>query len=493
MPPLDSDANPPGGPTPAAADVAPPAAPAPPSADEGRLRLVLNALRGREGTPTEGPLGAAILFLAIPMVLEMAMESVFAVVDIFFVSQLGAASVAAVGLTESLMTIVYTVAMGLSIGVTATVSRRVGERDPEAAGAATVQAMLLGAALAAVLGVFGVWQADTLLRLMGAGPEVVAVGVGYTRVLLGLNGVILMLFLLNAAFRGAGDAAIAMRVLWLANGLNIVLDPLLIFGLGPFPELGVTGAAVATSIGRGVAVCVQIYTLFRLSDRLRITVDQFRVRLDVIVRLVRLSATGTFQIFIGMASWVGLVRVIADFGPEALAGYTVAIRIVLFALLPAWGLSNAAATMVGQNMGAGKPDRAERSVWLASRFSFAFLGGTGLLFLVFAPQLVGLFGVDAATAGYAVLGLRIVAAGFFFYGHGMTLSAAFNGAGDAWTPTWLNLFCFWLWEVPLAWVLAYPLGWGPAGVFTAIAVAYSTLAVAAAVLFRRGRWKEATV
>ncbi|MEQ9570203.1 MAG: MATE family efflux transporter [Longimicrobiales bacterium] len=465
----------------------------PPPSDERPLRLVLNALRGREGDPTSGPLGAAILFLAIPMVLEMAMESVFAVVDIFFVSQLGAASVAAVGLTESLMTIVYTVAMGLSIGVTATVSRRVGEKDPEAAGAATVQAMLLGAAVAAVLGVFGVWQADSLLRLMGAGPDVVAAGVGYTRVLLGLNGVILMLFLLNAAFRGAGDAAIAMRVLWLANGLNIVLDPLLIFGIGPFPEMGVTGAAVATSIGRGVAVCVQIYTLFRLSDRLRITAAHFRVRLGVILRLIRLSATGTFQIFIGMASWVGLVRVIADFGPEALAGYTVAIRIVLFALLPAWGLSNAAATMVGQNMGAGKPERAERSVWLAARFSFAFLGGTGLLFLVFAPQLVGLFGVDDATAAYAVLGLRIVAAGFFFYGHGMTLSAAFNGAGDAWTPTWLNLFCFWLWEVPLAWFLAYPMGWGPSGVFTAVAVAYSTLAVAAAVLFRRGRWKEATV
>lgn len=464
-----------------------------PDVRRGRLGLVIDALRGRGGDPTSGPLGAAILFLAIPMVLEMAMESVFAVVDIFFVSQLGAASVAAVGLTESLMTIVYTVAMGLSIGVTATVSRRVGERDPAAAGAATVQAMLLGALLAAILGVFGVWKADALLRLMGAGPEVVAVGVGYTRVLLGLNGVILMLFLLNAAFRGAGDAAIAMRVLWIANGLNIVLDPLLIFGVGPFPEMGVTGAAVATSIGRGVAVCVQIYTLFRLSDRLRVTLDQFRVRLDVIVRLVRLSATGTFQIFIGMASWVGLVRVIADFGPEALAGYTVAIRIVLFALLPAWGLSNAAATMVGQNMGAGQPDRAERSVWAASMISFAFLGGTGLLFLLFAPQLVGVFGVDEATAAYAVRGLRIIAGGFFFYGHGMTLSAAFNGAGDAWTPTWLNLFCFWLWEVPLAWFLAYPMGWGPTGVFTAVAVAYSTLAVAAAILFRRGRWKEATV
>ena len=459
----------------------------------GALTVVLNALRGRGGDPTKGPLTGAILFLAIPMVLEMAMESVFAVVDIFFVSRLGAPSIAAVGLTESLMTIVYTVAMGLSIGVTATVSRRVGEGDPDAAGAATAQGMILGAVIAGVIGVVGAWQADELLRLMGATEEVVAVGTGYARTLLGFNGIILMLFLLNAAFRGAGDAAIAMRVLWLANGMNIVLDPLLIFGIGPFPEMGVTGAAVATTIGRGTAVCVQVWTLFRLSDRLRIRAAHFRARPAVILRLVRLSATGTFQIFVGMASWVGLVRVIAEFGPEALAGYTVAIRIVIFALLPAWGLSNAAATMVGQNMGAGLPDRAEQAVWKASWMSFVFLGSTGLVFLIFAPQLVGFFGVDPTTADWAVGGLRIIAAGFFFYGHGMTLSAAFNGAGDAWTPTWLNVVCFWAWEIPLAWSLAYPAGWGPNGVFTAVAVAYTTLAILAAILFRRGRWKEAKV
>ncbi len=469
----------------------------PPSSDPSRLargwRILVDALRGRDGDPTQGPLTGAILFLAIPMVLEMAMESVFAVVDIFFVSQLGDAAVAAVGLTESLMTLVYTVAIGLSIGVTATVARRIGEKDAEAAGRATVQGMLLGAGIAVVLGVIGTLQADTLLRLMGANDEVVAAGLGYARVLFGFNGIILTLFLLNAAFRGAGDAAIAMRVLWLANGLNILLDPLLIFGIGPFPELGVTGAAVATSIGRGTAVCVQIYTLFRLSDRLHITLAHFRIQFEVIWRLIRLSATGTFQIFIGMASWVGLVRVIADFGPEPLAGYTVAIRIVLFALLPAWGLSNAAATMVGQNMGAGKPDRAEASVWQAGWISFAFLGGAGIVFLAFAEPLVGLFGIEGEAARWGVLGLRIVAAGFFFYGHGMTLGAAFNGAGDAWTPTWMNLICFWLWEIPLAWVLAYSMGWGPTGVFTAIAVAYATFAVFAAVLFRRGRWKEVEV
>jgi putative MATE family efflux protein len=455
-------------------------------------RLIGDALRGR-GSATEGPLTAAILFLAIPMVLEMVMESVFAVVDIFFVSRLGAAAVAAVGLTESLMTIVYTVAMGLSIGVTATVARRVGEKDPDAAGAATVQGMILGAVIAALIAIIGVWQAENLLRLMGATEEVVMIGSGFARVLLGLNGIILMLFLLNAAFRGAGDAAIAMRVLWLANGLNIILDPLLIFGIGPFPELGVTGAAVATSIGRGTAVLVQIYTLFRLSDRLRVTLGHFKVKLEVIGRLIRLSATGTFQIFIGMASWVGLVRVIADFGPEALAGYTVAIRIVLFALLPAWGLSNAAATMVGQNMGADKPDRAEKAVWQSGVISFAFLGSAGLVFLIFAPQLVGLFGVDPVSTGFAVAGLRIVATGFFFYGHGMTLSAAFNGAGDPWTPTWMNLICFWLIQLPLAWVLAYPVGLGPNGVFTAIAVSYAIFAVMAAVLFKKGHWKTKTV
>lgn len=456
-------------------------------------RLIWDALRGRNGSATEGTLTAAILFLAIPMVLEMVMESVFAVVDIFFVSRLGAASVAAVGLTESLMTIVYTVAMGLSIGVTATVARRVGEKNPEAAGAATVQGMILGAAIAGVISVVGVWQAENLLGLMGATEEVIQAGSGYARILLGTNGVILMLFLLNAAFRGAGDAAIAMRVLWLANGLNIILDPLLIFGIGPFPEMGVTGAAVATSIGRGTAVMVQLYTLFRLSDRLRITASHFRVRLSVILRLIKLSATGTFQIFVGMASWVGLVRVIASFGPEALAGYTVAIRIVIFAILPAWGLSNAAATMVGQNMGAGKPDRAEKAAWQSGFIGFTYLASIGVVFLIFAPQLVGLFGIDPVSAGFAVDGLRIVAMGFFFFGHGLTLSAAFNGAGDAWTPTWMNLICFWLIQVPLAWTLAFPVGMGPNGVFTSIAISYGIFAVMSVVLFKRGSWKTKEV
>jgi putative MATE family efflux protein len=427
------------------------------------------------------------------MVLEMAMESVFAVVDIIWVSRLGAEAVAAVALTESLMAIVYTVAMGLAIGVTAMVARRTGEGDPEGAAQATVQGVLLGLGLSVLMGAFGAWQAPTLLRLLGAEEPVIATGVGYARVLIGMNAVILLLFLLNAAFRGAGDAAVAMRVLWLANGLNLILDPALIFGWGPFPELGVTGAAVATTLGRGTAVLVQLYTLLRLSDRLRVTWSHLDVRVEVMRRLVRLSTSATVQIFIGTASWIGLVRVVASFGSEALAGYAVAIRVVLFALLPAWGLSNAAATMVGQNLGAGQPERAEAAVWSAARMNLVFLGSVGIAFLLLAPQVVGLFAVDPVTERFAVQGLRIISMGFFFYAYGMVLTQSFNGAGDTWTPTWLNLVCFWLWEIPLAWLLSFRAGWGPAGVFTAITIAFSTLAVASALLFRRGRWKEVAV
>jgi putative MATE family efflux protein len=451
------------------------------------------ALRGRGGDPTQGPVGRAILLLAVPMVLEMAMESIFAVVDIFYVSQLGAEAVAAVGLTESLLTMVYTVALGLSIGVTAMVARRTGEGDPEGAAVTTVQAVVLGAAVSVALGVLGALNAPRLLALMGASPAVVETGSGYAAVMLGGNGAVLLLFLLNAAFRGAGDAAVAMRVLWLANGINILLDPFLIFGLGPFPEMGVTGAAVATVIGRGTGVALQLYLLFRGAGRLRVFARHLGLRLEVMGRLLRLSATGMFQVFIGMASWIGLVRIISGFGSEALAGYTIAIRIVLFALLPAWGLSNAAATMVGQGLGARDAERAERSVWMAGRMNLVFLGSVGILFLVAAPGIVALFGGDAATSGYAARCLRIVSAGFFFYAYGMVLTQSFNGAGDTWTPTLLNLFCFWLWEIPLAWLLARWAGLGPEGVFTAITIAFSTLAVASAVLFRRGRWKLSVV
>jgi putative MATE family efflux protein len=456
-------------------------------------RLAVRALRGNGGDPTRGPVLDALVLLAIPMVLEMVMESVFAVADIFFVSRLGPEAVAGVALTEAVLTLVYTLAMGMSIGVTAMVARRTGEGNADAAGAATGQAMLLGGVASLLVAAVGATHAGDILRLLGGSPEVVEAGRGYASVILGTNGVILFLFLLNAAFRGAGDAAIAMRVLWLANGINLVLDPLLIFGIGPFPELGVTGAAVATSIGRGVAVAVQLHTLFRLDGRLRVLVSHLRPDRAVASRLIRLSSTGTFQVFIGTASWIGLVRILADFGAEALAGYTIAIRIVMFALLPAWGLANAAATMVGQGLGARDPARAERSVWLAGTMNLAFLGAVGVLFVVGGPAIVGAFGGDALTADYAVSCLRIVSAGFMFYAWGMVLTQSFNGAGDTLTPTVLNLACFWLWEIPLAWWLSGHTELGAAGVFTAIAVAYATLAVAAIVVFRRGRWKLAEV
>lgn len=463
------------------------------SRPSGWRATLKDALRGTGGDPTQGPVSRAIILLAIPMVLEMVMESVFAVVDIFFVSRLGSDAVAAVGLTESLLSIVYTVAIGLSIGVTAMVARRVGEGDPEGAATTTFQAILLGAGVSLALGISGVLFAPQLLALMGAEPEVVRTGSGYARVMLGGNASVLLLFMLNAAFRGAGDAAIAMRVLWLANGINLVLDPCLIFGLGPFPELGVTGAAVATTTGRGIGVAAQLFLLLGGTGRLRLLARHLRPRPEVMGRVLRLSATGMLQVFIGTASWIGLVRILSGFGSEALAGYTIAIRIVLFALLPAWGLSNAAATMVGQGLGARDPERAERAVWIAGAMNLAFLGGIGIVFLLAAPWIVGWFGGDPLTSAHAVRGLRVVSAGFFFYAYGMVLTQSFNGAGDTWTPTLLNLFCFWLWEIPLAWALAHGLELGPTGVFAAITIAFSTLAVASGVLFRRGRWKLSVV
>ncbi len=457
------------------------------------VRLVGHALRGDGPPPTEGPVVAAILLLAIPMVLEMSMESVFAVVDIFWVSRLGEAAVTAVGVTEIFMAVLYTVDAGLSIGVTALVARRLGEKNPDGAADAVVQAALLGAGVAAATGVLGATFAPDLLRLMGAEPEVVAIGTGYTRVLVGFNGVLLFLFLFNAVFRGAGDAAIAMRVLWLANGLNLVLDPLLIFGWGPFPEMGVTGAAVATTLGRGTAVAIQVWTLLKVSDRIRVSTRHLRVRADVMRRLLRLSGTAAFQTGVATVSWLGLVRVMATFGTEALAGYTVAIRLLLFALLPAWGFSNAAATLVGQNLGAGQPDRAERSAWVAAWINMAFLSALGVLFVAAPGLLVAPFALEGAALAYARDGLRIMSAGFFFYAPGMVLTQAFNGAGDTWTPTWLNLVFLWGVMIPASWVLAYPVGWGALGSFAAVPVAYLGLTVVSGLLFRRGRWKEKEV
>jgi MATE family, multidrug efflux pump len=454
---------------------------------------VREAIRGSRRDYTQGAIGRSIMLLAIPMVLEMLMESVFAVVDVFLVAHLGANAVATVGLTESLLTLIYTVALGLGIGTTAMVARRTGEHDPEGAARTAVQVLALGVIVSILLGTVGALLAPRLLKLMGASPEVIAVGVNYTRVMLGGNLVVMMLFLINATFRGAGDAAIAMRVLWLANLINIILGPCLIFGLGPLPELGVTGAAVATTIGRGTGALYAFSRLLRPGGRIHLTRRHLRLEPTVIVRLVRLSASGALQVFIGMASWIGLIRILSSFGSDALAGYTIGIRIILFALLPSWGMSNAAATMVGQSLGAGKPERAERAVWVAGFYNMCFLGVVGLLFVFLARPIIGLFTQDPAVVPYGVACLRTIACGFLFYAYGMVMTQSFNGAGDTWTPTVINLFVFWVWEIPLAYVLSIVLGLGPQGVFFAITIAFSTLAVVSSTAFRRGRWKARVV
>jgi putative MATE family efflux protein len=400
---------------------------------------------------------------------------------------------ATVGLTESLLTLIYAIAIGLSIGVTAMVARRIGEHNRDGAARAAVQAIFLGLLVAVVIALIGAPSAPKLLALMGAAPAVIEHGVWFTRIMLAGNVTVVMLFMINAIFRGAGDAAIAMRVLWLANALNIVLGPCFIFGLGPFPKLGIAGAAVATNIGRGVGVLFAFSRLVRRGGRFDIRREHFRIELPVMGRLVRLSATGTFQVFIGMASWIGLVRTISTFGTNALAGYIVGIRVILFALLPSWGMSNAAATMVGQALGAGKPERAERAVWLAGFYNMIVLGLVGIVFVVFAPQIVWLFTSDPAVAPYGIDCLRIVASGFLFYAYGLVLTQSFNGAGDTWTPTVINLFVFWFWELPLAYVLAVSLNFGPRGVFLAMTIAFSTLAVVSAIFFHRGKWKMKVV
>ena len=459
----------------------------PPTGSSSFWSAIRESLRGSHQDYTVGPIGRSIILLAIPMVLEMCMESIFAVVDIKWVSYLGPDAMATVGLTESMLTLMYAIAIGLSIGATATVARRIGEHNPDGAARAAIQSLALGLIVSTVIALVAAPLAPRLLALMGAAPEVVAQGWGFTTIMLAGNVTIMMLFMINAIFRGAGDAAIAMRVLWLANIINILLGPCFIFGLGPFPKLGIAGAAVATNIGRGTGAVYAFSRLVRKGGRFEIKRHHFRLEPAIMGRLVRLSATGTFQVFIGMASWIGLVRTISSFGTHALAGYIVGVRVIIFALLPSFGMSNAAATMVGQALGAGKPERAERAVWKAGFYNFIFLGTVGLLFVVFARQIIGLFTNDPAVVPYGVDCLRIVASGFLF------LTQSFNGAGDTWTPTIINLFVFWLWELPLAYLLAIVFGLGPRGVFLAITIAFSTLAIVSAVFFRRGKWKTKVV
>ena len=454
---------------------------------------IREALAGAHGRDfTEGPIGRAIFILAVPMVLEMCMESAFAVVDVFVVAHLGADAVATVGLTESFMTILYALAMGLSIGAGAMISRRIGEKDAEGAAHTAAQVLLFGLGVSLALGALGALFAPQLLRSMGASNGVLT-NASFTRIMLGCNASVVILFLVNAVFRSAGDAAIAMRVLWLANAINIVLAPTLVFGWGPFPKMGIVGAAVATTIGRSTGVLFALSRLFRQGSRITVRRPHFAFDPALIARVVKLSSAATFQVFIGMASWVGLVRILATFGSDALAGYTIGMRVVIFALLPSFGLSNAAATMVGQALGARKPDRAEAAVWTAGKYSAVFLGVVGLLFVIFAPAVVGIFTPDPGVARYGTATLRTVACGFLFYAYGMTITQSFNGAGDTRTPTIINLGVFWAFELPLAWILAHTFGFGPEGVFLAATLAFSLLAVVSALLFRRGRWKARVV
>ena len=461
--------------------------------DNSFWAILREAVRGSHRDFTQGSIWIAIVLLAVPMILEMSMESLFAVVDIFFVAKLGAESVAVVGLTESIMALVYAVAIGLAIGATAMVARRTGEKDTDGAAKAAAHIIYVGIIVSLVMSAIGVVFAPTFLHLLGAEPHVVEMGTPFMRIMLGGNAVVVFLFLLNAIFRGAGDAAIAMRVLWFANALNIVLSPCFIFGVWIFPQLGVTGAAVGTTIGRGLGVAFAAWTLFRPGGRIHVDRKSWRMDSTLLWRIIKLSSTAVLQFLIATASWSALVRVVSGFGSEAIAGYVISLRVVMFALLPSVGLSNAAATLVGQNLGAGRPERSESSVWKAAFINAAFLGAVGIIFLAFSHAIIGFFTTEPAVLSYGTDSLHIISFGFVFYAFGMVLETAFNGAGDTWTPTWLNLFIFWIFEIPLAYILAYRFGMGPHGVFWAITIAFSLLAVVSALLFRRGKWKSKVV
>ncbi|QGY47142.1 MATE family efflux transporter [Maribellus comscasis] len=450
---------------------------------------IKEAISGTERDFTETSLGQAIFILAVPMVLEMIMESVFAVVDIFFVSKLGADAVATVGITESAMTVVYAIGMGLSLATTALVSRRIGEKNKKQAGVVAFQAIMVGVIISVCIAIPGILFAGEFLKLMGATDSMAAEGYMFPAIMFGSNMVIMLLFIINAVFRSSGDAAISMRVMWFANIVNIILDPLLIFGYGPFPELGLAGAAVATTTGRGLAVIYQFYLLFRGKHRIRLYWHSLKIRANVMAKLIRISGGGILQNLIATSSWILLVRIIAVSGPEALAGYTIAIRIIIFALLPAWGLSNAASTLVGQNLGAKQPERAERSVWITGYINMIFMGSLGVFLAAFPEFFIRLFIADAAVVQNGTMALRIISFGFLFYALGMVLVQGFNGSGDTNTPTRINLISFWLFEIPLAYFLAIVMKMGLTGASISIVAAETLLALIALFMFRKGKWK----
>lgn len=456
-------------------------------------RDLADAIRGTGMDYTQGGMGRAILLLSVPMMLEMVLESVFAVMDVYFVSSLGASAVATVGLTESVLTLVYAVSIGLSMGTTALVARRIGEKNPGAAAESAVQAILVGVAASIPFAVAGVIYSREILALMGADAWSVTHGHRYMAWMLGGNVVVMLLFIINAIFRGAGDAAVAMRVLWLANGLNIVLDPVLIFGWGPFPAMGIEGAAVGNNVGRGLGVAVQLWVLFRGARHIRVLASQVRLDAGIMGRLVRTSLGGIGQFIIATSSWIGLVRIVSEFGSQAVAGYTIAVRIIVFTMLPAWGLSNAAATLVGQNLGAGQPERAERSVWITGWVTMTVLGAVSLVYILLSEPLVRIFTSEPLVIAAGAECLRIVSYGYLIYAWGLVMPQAFNGAGDTLTPTWINLACYWLLEIPLAYVLALELGMEVRGVWWSIVISEIVAGLAGIALFRRGTWKRVEV
>lgn len=453
------------------------------------LQSLKEAIRGSHQDFTEGSISRAIFLLATPMVLEMSMESLFAIVNVFWVTRLGADAVATVGLTESLLTLVFSVAIGLSMSTTAMVARRIGEKKPREAAVAGSQAILLGILVAVLMGLPSWFLAPKLLELMGASPSIVQSGQWYASIVLGCNVAVLLLFLNNAIFRGAGDASLAMRVLWVSNLINIVLDPCLIFGLGPFPELGITGAAVSTLIGRSTGVAYQFWMLTNGRNRVHIHLSDFRLQPAVMMTLLRVSGTGILQFAIGHTSWIALVRMVSTFGAAAVAGYTIGIRIFIFAILPSWGLSGAAATMMGQNLGAGKPERASKAVFLTAFYNAVFLGLVSIVF-VFAPDaLVHFFTTEPEVSRHAVDCLRIIGFGNIVYAFGMVIVQAFNGAGDTVTPTLINVLGFWAFEIPVAWALAYPAGMEVKGIFISIPLAHVVITGLGIALFLKGGWK----
>ncbi len=458
------------------------------------FRLFKQAVRGEQQDYTLLSIDKAIFMLSIPMILEMVMESLFAVVDVFFVSQLNDNdAVATIGLTESVLTLVYSLAIGISMGATAMVARRVGEKDIKAAEVAAAQAIYIGVGISVFISVVGLLFAEDVLRLMGASESLINNNSGYAKWMFGGNITIMLLFLINAIFRGAGDASLAMRSLWLANTLNILLDPIFIFGWGPIPAFGVEGAAIATTIGRGMGVLYQLYHLTNRKGLIRLHRGNMPLQFDIIGRLLNVSIGGTSQFLISSASWIFLIRIMSTFGSTAVAGYTIAIRLIVFAILPAWGMANAAATLVGQNLGAGFPDRAEKSVWRAAFLNMIFLGTIGLIFILLAKPMLSFFSNDPEVLRNAAECLQIVCLGYCFYAYGMVVSQSFNGAGDTRTPTILNLFGFWLFQIPLAYLLAIQFDFGPTGVYAAVAIAESFLAIAGIWIFRKGKWKSVQI